>query len=95
MDVDMARTHTDDTFILIEHRVDGGGIGLGASCEEEYLGIGQSAGLTDLLLGPLRKFVEAIGRRLGTVIPDEIVKNLLTSPVVVIAFEGYHETAWR
>ena len=37
MNVDMSRPHTDDTLVLIKHRVDGGSIGLCASCQEEYL----------------------------------------------------------
>ena len=64
MDVDMTTAHTDNTFILVEHRVDGGGIGLGATCQEEDLGIGHAAGFADTVLGPFAELVEAVGRRL-------------------------------
>ncbi len=40
MDIDMTAAHTDDTFVLIEHGVDGGGVSLGATGEEKNLGIG-------------------------------------------------------
>ena len=88
MDIDVTRPHTNDSLVLIEHRVDGGGVGLGASGEEEYLRIGQSASLTDSGFGAFGELVETVGRGLGGVIPYEIVKNLLTGPVVIVAFKG-------
>ena len=90
MNVDMAAAHADDTLILVEHRVDGRGIGLGAAREEENLGIGQTASLTDKVLGLLREFVEAIGCRLRIVMPDEVVNHLLTGTVVIVTFERDH-----
>ena len=38
--IDMTTTYADNSLVLIQHRVDGGSIGLGATCKEEYLGIG-------------------------------------------------------
>ena len=38
--INMSTAHTNHTFVLVKHRVDGGGIGLGASSQKEYLGIG-------------------------------------------------------
>ena len=90
MDIDMAAAHTDNTFILVEHRVDGGGIGLGAARQEEDLGIGHAAGFADTVLGPFAELVEAVGRRLGVVVFHQIVDYLLTGTVVVITFKGKH-----
>ena len=91
MDIDMAAAHTDDTLILVEHRVYGGGIGLGAARQEEYLGIGYAAGFTDTVLGPFAELIEAVGRRLGIVVFNQIVNHLLTGTVVVITFKGKHK----
>ena len=88
MDIDVTRPHTDNSLVLIKHRVDGGGVGLGASGEEEYLRIGQSASLTDSGFGAFGELVEAIRRRFGVVIPYEMVENLLAGPVVIVAFKG-------
>ena len=87
VDVDMTATYTDDTLILIEHRVDGGGVGLGATGEKEDLSIGQATGLADKLLGALTEFVETVGRGFGIVVFYQVVEHLLTSPVIVITFE--------
>ena len=87
MDIDMTAAHADDTLILIEHGVDGGGVGLGTTGEEENLGIWQAASLTDAVLGSLAKGVETIGRGFGTVVSDQIVEHLLTSSVIIVTFE--------
>ena len=90
VDVDMARVDTDDALVLVEHRVDGGGVGLGAARQEEHLGVGQSAGLADALLGTLGELVEAIGGGSGVIPPHEVLHHLGMGTIVVVAFEGYH-----
>ena len=87
VNVDMACSYADDTLILIEHRVDGRGISLCSSCQEENLGIGQSAGLADPLFSTLGELVEAIGGGLGTIVFYQIVDHLLASAVIIVAFE--------
>ena len=62
MNIDVTCADTNNALVLIKHRVDGGGIGLRTSSEKEYLCIGQSADLTDMLLGTFREIIEAIGR---------------------------------
>ena len=83
MDIDMTAAHADDTLILIEHGVDGSGVGLGTTGEEENLCIWQAASLTDAVLGSLAKGVETIGRGFG----NQIVEHLLTSSVIIVTFE--------
>ena len=87
MDIDMTAAHTDDTLILIKHRVDGGGVGLGTTGEEENLGIGQAASLADAVLGTLAEGIETIGRGFGTVVSDQIVEHLLAGSVIIVAFK--------
>ena len=87
MHVDMSRTDADDAFILVEHRVDGRCIGLSTACQEENLSIGQAAGFANACLRTITEFVEAIGCWLGAVVLHEVVNYLLTSSVVVVAFE--------
>ena len=87
MDIDMTTAHTDDALVLIEHRVDGGGVGLGTAGEEENLGIGQPASLTDAVLGSLTEFVETVGCGFGIVVFHQVVEHLLTSPVIIVTFE--------
>ena len=90
MDVDMTAAHTNDALILIEHRVDGGGVGLGASRQEEDLGIGYATGFPDAVLSPFAELVEAIWCRLGVVVLHQIVNYLLAGTVIVVTFKGYH-----
>ena len=73
VDVDMATADADDALILIEHGINGGSIGLRASRQEENLGIGHTDSLADTAFGALAEFVEAIGRRLGIVILDQVL----------------------
>ena len=87
MNVDVTAPHTDDTFILIEHGIDGGSVGLGATGQKEYLGVGQAAGLTDTVLGTFTEFIETVGCGFGIVVFYQVVKHLLTSPVIVVTFE--------
>ena len=87
VDIDMTAAHTDDTFILIEHGVDGGGVGLGATSEEEDLGIGQPASLTDAVLGTLTEGIETIGCGFSIVVSHQVVKHLLTSSIIIVTFE--------
>ena len=90
MDVDMTRAHTDDTFVLVEHGVNGGGISLRATRQEEYLGIGHADSLANALFGALRELVEAVGCRLGIVVAHQVFKHLGVCPVVIIALKGNH-----
>ena len=85
--VDMTAAHAYYAFILIQHRVDGGGIGLCASGQEEYLCIGQSAGHAYALLGTLAKLVEAVWCGLRVVVFYEVLQYLRMSPIVVVTFE--------
>ena len=87
VDVDMTRAHTDDTLVLIEHRVDGGSVGLGTSRQEEYLRVGHANGLADAVLGALGELVEAIGCGLGIVITHQVFQHFRMGPVVVVAIE--------
>ena len=87
MNIDMTAAHADDTLILIEHGVDGGGVGLGTTGEEENLGIGQPASLTDAVLGSLAERVETIGGGFSIVMFYQVVEHLLASPVVIVTFE--------
>ena len=87
MHVDVSRTDADDALILIEHRVDGCGVGLCTARQEEDLGVGHAAGFTDAGLGSVTEFVEAIGCWLGAVVFHKVVKHFLTSSVVVVTFE--------
>ena len=68
MDIDMATGHADHALILVKHRVDGGGVGLGTSRQEENLCIGQAAGFADAVLGPLAELIEAVRRWLGIIV---------------------------
>ena len=90
VDVDMAGAHTEDALILIEHGVNGGGVGLCAASEEEDLGIGQSAGLTDEVAGLFGELVEAVGRGTGIVVTHKGVENKGMGAVGVVAGEGRH-----
>ena len=90
MDIDMATAHANDTLILVKHRVNGSGIGLGTTRQEEYLGIGHAAGFADTVFGSFAELVETVRRRLGIVVFHQIVYHLLTGTVVVITFKGEH-----
>ena len=87
MNIDMTAAHADDTLILIEHGVDGGGVGLGAASEEENLGIRQAASLADAVLSTLAERVETIRSGFGIVMFYQVVEHLLASPIVVVTFE--------
>ena len=87
MDVDMTCVYTDDTLILIEHGVDGGGIGLRAARQEKYLGIGHPDSLTDAPLGTLRERVKTIGCGFLIVILDEVLQHFRVGTVVIITFK--------
>ena len=85
--VDMTAADTDNTLILIEHRIDGSGIGLRTSRQEKDLRIRQTTGLADTSLGTFRELVEAIWCRPRIVILHEVVDHLLTGSVVIITLE--------
>ena len=85
--VDMTAADTDNTLILIEHRIDGSGIGLRTSRQEKDLRIRQTTGLADTSLGTFRELVEAIWCRPRIVILHEVVDHLLTGSIVIITFE--------
>ena len=87
MHVDVSRTDTDDSLILIEHGVDGRGVGLRATRQEENLSVGHAAGFADAGFSSVTEFVKTIRRRLGIVVFYQVVKHLLTSSVVVVTFE--------
>ena len=87
MDVDMTTAHTNHTLVLVKHRVDGGGIGLGATRQEENLGIGHATGFTDTVFGTFTELVETVGCRLGIVVFHQIVHHLLAGTVVIITFK--------
>ena len=87
MDIDMAGANTDDAFVLIEHGVDGGGIGLRTTRQKEYLCIGHANGLTDKLLGTFRELVEPVRRRFGIVVAYQILEHLRMGTVVIVAFK--------
>ena len=40
VNINMSTTHTNHTLILIEHRVNGSGVGLGSASQKEYLRVG-------------------------------------------------------
>ena len=65
--VDMARFHGHHALVGAQHRVDDGGVGLGAADEEENLGFGTLAGPTNFLTCRLAPFVVAIGGALAGV----------------------------
>ena len=87
VDVDVTAAHTDHTLILVEHGVNGGGVGLRAARQEEYLGIGQTARLTDTVLGSFRELIKAVGRGLGTIMSDQMVEHLLAGSVIIVTFK--------
>ena len=90
MDIDMTGPHADNALVLIEHRVDGGGVGLCTARQEEYLGIGHADGFADAVLGTLRELVEAIRRRTGIIVTHQVLENFRMGPIVIIALKGDH-----
>ena len=87
VNVDMAAANAYHSLILIQHRVDGSGIGLCASREEENLCVGQSAGFAYEVFGAFREFVEAIGGGVGVVVLYEVLQHQRVRTVVVITFK--------
>ena len=87
MHVDMTATHTDNTLVLVQHRVDGSGVSLSTAGEEEYLSIGQTAGHADALFCTFTKLVETVWGWFGVVVFNQVLQNLWMSPVVVVAFK--------
>ena len=87
MNVDMTGTDTENAFILIEHGVDGGGVGLRSAGKEENLSIGQTDGLTNKVLGVVGVGIEAVGGGTGVIMTDKGVEYKWMSAVVVVAFE--------
>ena len=68
-------------------KLDQSDLGLGAACQEEYLGVGQSASHADTLLGALAELVETVGCGFGVVVSDEVLQHFWMCPVVIITFE--------
>ena len=87
VDIDMSTSDTDDTLVLVEHGVDGGGIGLCATRQEKYLGIGHADSLADTLLGTLRELVEAIRCGLLIIVLDEILQHFRMGTIVIVTFK--------
>ena len=75
VDVDVAGGDAEDAFVLIEHGVDGGGVGLGAASEEEDLGVGEATGLADEGTGTVGILVEAVGDGTGGVVAHKGVED--------------------
>ena len=89
----MAGTDAEDAFVLIEHGVDGGGIGLGTAGKEEYLSIGQTDRLTDKVLGVGRVSIESVGGGTGVVMANKGIENKGVGAVIVIAVEIKHSVS--
>ena len=85
--VDMTAANTNHTLVLIQHRVDGGGIGLGTASQKENLGIRQSAGYADALFGTFAKLIKTIRGWFGIVVFNQVLQNFWMSPVVVVTFK--------
>ena len=87
MDIDMTTAYTDNTLILVEHRVDGRGIGLSAASQKEDLGIRQPAGFTDTILGAFAELIESIRSGMGVIILNQILQHLGVRTIVVVTFK--------
>ena len=87
VDVDMTRADADDALVLVEHGVDGGGVGLRAARQEEYLRVGHADSLADTVLGTVAELIKTVGRGLGTIVLHKLFEHLRVRPVVVVAFK--------
>ena len=87
MHIDMSGIDSYHSLVLIEQRVDDGGVGLCTAREEEDVGFGILARQFDFLLGHVGKDVKAIGCSLLVIGFQQSFQHFLVCSIAVVILE--------